>query len=73
VRGVTELGNRTRVTIGPVSAELTSQSVERLGLQVGLRVYATFKATGTRIVANSQTSTGSGDDPAIRTRGSISA
>jgi len=64
VRSVTELGNRTRVTIGPVSAEVTAQSVERLGLHVGLPVYATFKATGTRIVARGQAS---------RTRGSISA
>jgi molybdenum ABC transporter ATP-binding protein len=73
VRGVTELGNRTRVTIGPVSAELTAQSVERLGLHVGLPVYAAFKATGTRIVAGGQADTGSGAGPASRMRGSINA
>jgi molybdate transport system ATP-binding protein len=71
VRSVTELGNRTRVTIGPVSAEVTAQSAERLGLQVGLSVYATFKATGTRIVARGQADTGAGD--VRRTRGSINA
>jgi ABC-type molybdate transport system ATPase subunit len=73
IRGVTELGNRTRVTIGPVSAELTAQSVERLGLHVGLPVYAAFKATGTRIVASGQAEAGSGAAPPSRTRGSISA
>jgi molybdenum ABC transporter ATP-binding protein len=73
VRTVTELGNRTRVTIGPVSAELTAQSVERLGLHVGLPVYAAFKATGTRIVASGQVAAGSGEDPASRMRGSINA
>ena len=73
IRGVTELGNRTRVTIGPVSAELTAQSVERLGLRVGLPVYAAFKATGTRVVARGQADTGSGDAPASRMRGSNNA
>jgi len=72
VRSLTELGNRTRVTIGPVSAELTAQSVERLGLHVGLPVYAMFKATGTRIVAG-YARTASGDDPPKWMRGSISA
>ena len=73
VHGVTELGNRTRVTIGPVSAELTAQSVERLGLRAGLPVYAAFKATGTRIVASGQIEAGPGAAPASRMRGSINA
>ena len=51
----TELGNRARVTIGPVSAEITAESLRRLGLQTGGRAYATFKATGTRVVSGALT------------------
>ena len=51
ITAITELGNRARVTIGPVSAEVTVESVRRLGLQTGQHVYASFKATGTRVVA----------------------
>jgi molybdenum ABC transporter ATP-binding protein len=51
ITAITELGNRARVTIGPVSAEITVESVRRLGLQTGQRAYASFKATGTRVVA----------------------
>ena len=52
IRAIAELGNRVRVSIGPVSAEITSDSLHRLGLQVGQPAYASFKATGTRVVAN---------------------
>jgi len=52
IRGITELGNRIRVSIGPVSAEITADSLRRLGLEVGQGAYASFKATGTRVVAN---------------------
>jgi molybdate transport system ATP-binding protein len=48
---ITELGNRARVTVGPLTAEITVDSVRRLGLQPGQQAYASFKATGTRIVA----------------------
>jgi molybdate transport system ATP-binding protein len=51
ITAITELGNRARVTIGPVSAEITAESLRRLGLETGWRAYATFKATGTRVVA----------------------
>jgi molybdate transport system ATP-binding protein len=51
ITAITELGNRARVTIGPVSAEITVESLRRLGLETGGRAYATFKATGTRVVA----------------------
>ena len=44
------LGNRVRVRIGPLTAEVTSRSVERLGLREGDVVMASFKATGTRLV-----------------------
>jgi molybdate transport system ATP-binding protein len=52
IRGIAELGNRIRVSIGPVSAEITAESLRRLGLEVGQPAYASFKATGTRVVAN---------------------
>ena len=51
IRSVAELGNRVRVSVGPVSAEITAESLERLGLKTGQVVYATFKATGTRVVS----------------------
>jgi ABC-type sulfate/molybdate transport systems ATPase subunit len=53
IRGIAELGNRIRVAIGPVSAEITADSLQRLGLRVGQTAFASFKATGTRVVANS--------------------
>jgi len=52
ITAITELGNRARVTIGPVSAEITVDSLRRLGLESGRQAYASFKATGTRIVAS---------------------
>jgi ABC-type sulfate/molybdate transport systems ATPase subunit len=52
IRSIAELGNRVRITIGPVSAEITAESLQRLGLEVGQTAFASFKATGTRIVAN---------------------
>ena len=52
IRGIAELGNRIRVSIGPVSAEITSDSLQRLNLKVGQTAFASFKATGTRVVAN---------------------
>jgi molybdopterin-binding protein len=45
-----EVGNRVRVRVGPLTAEVTSASAERLRLSSGGAVYATFKATGTRLV-----------------------
>ncbi|HEY3961999.1 MAG TPA: ATP-binding cassette domain-containing protein [Gaiellaceae bacterium] len=53
VRSVVELGNRVRVTLGPVSAEVTAESASRLGLRPGQDAYASFKATGTRVLAGS--------------------
>jgi molybdate transport system ATP-binding protein len=50
VSSVVEIGNRVRVRVGPITAEVTAASAERLELAVGARVYATFKATGTRLV-----------------------
>jgi molybdenum ABC transporter ATP-binding protein len=53
IAAITELGNRARVTIGPLTAEITVDSLRRLGLQPGGHAYASFKATGTRVVASS--------------------
>jgi molybdate transport system ATP-binding protein len=50
VGSLVEVGNRVRVRIGDLTAEVTSASAERLELASGGRVYATFKATGTRLV-----------------------
>jgi molybdate transport system ATP-binding protein len=63
VRGIAEIGNRVRVTIGPVSAEITGDSRQRLQLEVGQAAYASFKATGTRVVANHEGSVGEGVAP----------
>jgi molybdate transport system ATP-binding protein len=50
VGSVVEIGNRVRVRIGPITAEVTSSSADRLELARGGVAYATFKATGTRLV-----------------------
>jgi molybdate transport system ATP-binding protein len=43
-------GNRVRIRVGPLVAELTAASAGRLGLAVGDVVVASFKATATRLV-----------------------
>jgi molybdate transport system ATP-binding protein len=53
IRSLVQLGNRVRVAIGPLTAEVTSASADRLGLRVGMPAVASFKATGTRLVAMS--------------------
>jgi ABC-type sulfate/molybdate transport systems ATPase subunit len=50
VGSVFEIGNRMRVRIGPITAEVTSSSSSRLDLERGGVADATFKATGTRLV-----------------------
>ncbi len=50
IGSVVEVANRVRVRIGPVTAEVTAASAERLELARGGIAYATFKATGTRLV-----------------------
>jgi molybdate transport system ATP-binding protein len=52
IRAITELGNRVRLSVGPISAEITTASLERLELEVGRRVFASFKATGTRVLSS---------------------
>jgi len=50
IASVVELANRVRVRVGPVTAEVTASSAQRLELARGGVAYATFKATGTRLV-----------------------
>ncbi|TML33837.1 MAG: ABC transporter ATP-binding protein [Actinobacteria bacterium] len=50
VTSVVPVGNRVRVRIGPLTAEVTAASAEKLELARGGTVYASFKATGTRLV-----------------------
>jgi ABC-type sulfate/molybdate transport systems ATPase subunit len=52
IGSIAELGNRVRIAIGPVTAEITSESLGRLELRVGQTAFASFKATGTRVVAH---------------------
>ena len=54
VVSVTEVGNRARIGLlapQPLAAEVTGESVARLGLGPGVGVVASWKATATRLVA----------------------
>ena len=51
IASIVTLGNRARIRIGPVTAEVTTQSAERLGLREGEVVVASFKATGARLLS----------------------
>jgi molybdate transport system ATP-binding protein len=50
VRSLVTLGNRVRVRVGPLTAEVTAASADRLALAVGEPVVASFKATASRLV-----------------------
>jgi molybdate transport system ATP-binding protein len=53
VESVTTIGNRARVGLHatqPLTAEITTASAQRLGIQPGSNVVATWKATATRLV-----------------------
>lgn len=50
VTSLVPLGNRVRVRVGPITAEVTASSAERLGLREGEVVVASFKATGARLL-----------------------
>jgi molybdate transport system ATP-binding protein len=50
IRALTPVGNRVRVRIGPLTAEVTAASAEQLKLRPGEEVVAAFKAAGTRLV-----------------------
>ncbi|HEV3407213.1 MAG TPA: ABC transporter ATP-binding protein [Gaiellaceae bacterium] len=51
VESLVPLGNRARVRVGPLVAEITTASLDRLGCREGDRLVASFKATGTRLVS----------------------
>jgi molybdate transport system ATP-binding protein len=51
VRSIAPLGNRVRIQIGPLTAEVTAESAQRLRLAPGDQAVATFKATGTKLLA----------------------
>ena len=53
VASLVPVGNRIRARVGPLTAEITADSSERLGLQVGGSAVASFKATATRLLAES--------------------
>jgi ABC-type sulfate/molybdate transport systems ATPase subunit len=50
VRSVVHVGSRVRVRVGPITAEVTAASAEKLDLARGGQAVATFKATGTRLL-----------------------
>jgi molybdate transport system ATP-binding protein len=50
VASVVAVGNRVRVRVGPLVAEVTPRSAEQLELREGEPVVASFKATGARLV-----------------------
>ncbi|MGH2748624.1 MAG: ABC transporter ATP-binding protein [Actinomycetota bacterium] len=50
IASLVRLGNRARVRVADLTAELTVASAERLGLDVGEVIVASFKATATRLV-----------------------
>ena len=53
VASLAPVGNRVRVRVGELTAEVTAASAERLGLAPGLAVVASFKATATRLLPRS--------------------
>jgi molybdate transport system ATP-binding protein len=50
VESVVPLGNRVRVRVGQLTAEITASSAARLQVAEGEALVASFKATGTRLV-----------------------
>jgi len=50
VASLVPVGNRVRARVGPLTAEITADSSERLGLEVGGSAVASFKATATRLL-----------------------
>ena len=49
VVSVAPMGNRTRIRVGPIVAEITAASAERLDLRPGVVAVASFKATAARL------------------------
>ena len=51
ITSIVRIGSRVRISLGPLVAEITAASLERLGLREGDVAVGSFKATGTRLVA----------------------
>ena len=51
IESIVPVGNRRRVRVGPLTAEVTEASAARLGLKEGEVVVAAFKATATRLTS----------------------
>ncbi len=51
IASVVRVGNRVRVRIGPLTAEVTEASADRLELERGGTALASFKATGTKLLS----------------------
>jgi molybdenum ABC transporter ATP-binding protein len=58
ITSLVQIGNRARVQVGGLVAEVTTTSVERLGLEEGELVVASFKAAATRLVAHAADTSG---------------
>ena len=50
ITSIVRLSNRARVQVGGLTAEITTMSLERMGLAEGEEAVVSFKATGTRLV-----------------------
>jgi ABC-type sulfate/molybdate transport systems ATPase subunit len=50
IHSVVHVGSRVRVRIGPITAEVTAASADKLDLEHGGKAVAAFKATGTRLL-----------------------
>jgi molybdate transport system ATP-binding protein len=50
IDSIVTYGNKARVRLGGIVAELTTASAERLGLAEGVTAIASFKATATRLI-----------------------
>jgi molybdopterin-binding protein len=50
VTSLVSVENRVRVQLGRLTAETSKESAERLGLEEGEHVVASFKATATRLL-----------------------
>jgi len=50
ITSIVPLGNRVRVRVGPFVAEITAASAERLSIDRGAMITASFKAAATRLV-----------------------
>jgi len=51
IESIVPMGNRVRVRIRGITAEVTAASAERLRLEVGREAVASFKATATRVLS----------------------